>query len=484
MLSRKKNSLNKVAYQFYLHYKMLINLALTTFCLFAPPAPKGERLPSLEKKAGCGSPLGAGGERRKSTNPFFKTILAVFLLFLSAPLSAQNTISSSQVLSSSKNELTVLLEDKKIDFLKNTNHNMPISDELEYRTELDEMNFQEQEHTLRWRFTGIKERKAQKKYHQATINLHETEKQLVFEEILFDRYSTLVNYFHQKKEINIRQQQQLVLEDKLNIMRTLASQTTDFDIEDLIRAEDDWHELQVDIFELQEQISSIENRFSKKLNYFTNTPIDTNGLLNIKQLQSITNQFSDTSIFNLGISERQARIDHTAAEYNLEKAEAQQTFDFLQLRYQDRDQKLSIEEEWSLGIGLQIPLKNANRLRLNELELQRIEDENRLLNYRENLAKRIIQTKRDLAFLFAQYELVQQQLENSHAKYSFGEYRKLYGSEPLALLNMKESLLKREMTLIRIEEDIFREYIRLLDLTGVLYEVPLRNYLLKGLDSF
>ena len=178
----------------------------------------------------------------------------VLFLSLHSILSAQNTISSNQILASAKNESVVLLEDKKLDFLKNTNHKMPISDELEYRTELDEMDFQEQEHTLRWSFTGIKERKAQRNYHQATINLHETEKQLVFEEILFDRYAVLVNYFHQKKEIAVRQQQQLVLEDRLTIMRTLAGQTTDFDIEDLIRAEDDWHESQVDIFELQEQM--------------------------------------------------------------------------------------------------------------------------------------------------------------------------------------------------------------------------------------
>ena len=78
------------------------------------------------------------------------------ILFFNSNLSSQTSITTSQILATSKNEQAVLLETKKLEFLKNTDYRMPVSDELEYRTEVEEGNFQEQEHTLRWSFTGIK----------------------------------------------------------------------------------------------------------------------------------------------------------------------------------------------------------------------------------------------------------------------------------------------------------------------------------------
>ncbi len=413
-----------------------------------------------------------------------KTILAFLFLLFCSNLISQNTISSSQLLATAKNEQPVLLEEKKLEFLKNTNFNMPVSDELEYRTEAEEMNFQEQEHTLRWSFTGIKERKEQKKYHQTSIQLQESERQLVFQEILFDRYRDLVDYLFLMKENDFLQQQKLVLDDQLNIMRTLAGQTTDFDIEDLIRTEDDWHELEIDILRLEKDIQDLEDLFATKIRSGTLIKIDTSDILNITQINSIILQLSDSLNLNVDVREQYARIAETNAEYNLEKAENQQTFDFVQLRYRDRDMALAVEREWHLGIGLQIPLKNANRIQLNELELERIEEENRLTLLQNTLSERIQNTKRDLAFSFQQYNRVKEQLEDSQAKYSFEEYGKLYGSDPLSLLYMKESLLKRERTLLQIEEDIFRDYLRLLDLTGKMVEVPLRNYLSGSLETF
>ena len=56
-------------------------------------------------------------------------------------------------------------------------------------------------------------------------------------------------------------------------------------------------------------------------------------------------------------------------------------------------------------------------------------------------------------------------------------YRHLEGVDPLILLKMKESILERDISLGKIQYQLYTKYVELFDVMGKLSEKPLRNYL-------
>jgi len=62
---------------------------------------------------------------------------------------------------------------------------------------------------------------------------------------------------------------------------------------------------------------------------------------------------------------------------------------------------------------------------------------------------------------------------------SIKAYAQIEGADPLALLKMKESIIKRDLSAIKISRGVFTNYIELLDVSGRLSHKPLKNHLSK-----
>ena len=82
------------------------------------------------------------------------------------------------------------------------------------------------------------------------------------------------------------------------------------------------------------------------------------------------------------------------------------------------------------------------------------------------------------------YQLVNNQFGDSQAAFALEQYQKIVGASPLALLKLKGSQFDKELERFKIEQDIYMLYLELLDASGVIMELPLRNYLLANQPSF
>ena len=86
--------------------------------------------------------------------------------------------------------------------------------------------------------------------------------------------------------------------------------------------------------------------------------------------------------------------------------------------------------------------------------------------------------------LLKEHALLQQQLENSQARFSIDQYTQLADVSAYTLLKIKESLLQKEKDILQKEQDIYETYLDLIQLSGVITERPLRNYLSVDLENF
>lgn len=408
----------------------------------------------------------------------------VLFLFLSISSFSQKLFSTTDLLRTAQDEPVVNLKNRELDFLQNTNFELPLVDELEFRTETDEFVWRRQEYLLRMSFNGYQKHLKQDLFHHSLIASEESEKQFLLHQQLLRKYIQLVNYVFQKRELAHLEKEKLVLKDQIYVMRKLGASSTELDLDDLVDAENDLFDLESDELELNGDLSTLRKAFSVDLK--TNAPIeiDTTNFIEISILQSTLPSIFTNNDKHPKIIQQQRNIDQVISEYALEEAENKQIIDFVQLKYTGARKSMNFGEEWSIGAGLRIPTKGTNRLKLNELELERIEEENQLQLYQIQLAERIQKAQNKLNILFDQHDLIQSQLKNSQASYVLEKLNTTTPKNTLVLLQIQEGVLKRQKRLLGIEYNIFRSYLDLLDLTGKVSEIPLRNYLSVGFESF
>ncbi len=445
----------------------------------------------FSKLAGSVSPLQRGrlsllkfklcclGQKLEIGNRKFILVLILFPLFSYS----QNTITSSQFLSTALTDQSILLHEQQLDFLKNTDHELPWAEELEFRTETDEMNLNRQEYLMRYRFHSKAEIKAHRNLHRSEIELQEIEKIALIENVLVDNYSLLVKYITLDREINIKKQQQLVAVDKLNVLRKKAAALADVDLNDILVAENKNHELELELMELEGELDHIKKIISAAINSSQNFQLDTSNFIAINDIIEKSNSLPRGLSSNISLAERKMEFDKSDLELEQEIAENNWKIDYVQFKAAGRD-NLNFAREWSFGLGMEIPIKGANKMIKNEYMLERMELENRYQLQEAALLEELLNTYRELDLKIEMYYLVSRQLTNSQLQYSFENYPQFRDADPLVLLNIKSNILRRQADQLEIEKDIYQLYLDIIEMSGKVVEMPLRNYLSKDWATF
>ena len=409
-------------------------------------------------------------------------ILCIYISFLIPLFSfSQNNITSSQFLATALKDEAILYNDRLVDFLKNTDHKLPWAEELEFRTETDEMDLNRQEYLMRFRYRTKAEINAHRNLHQSDIQLQELEKKALFEEVVMGHYFLLVQYVTLHRQLDILKQQQLVAVDKLNVLRKKAAALADVDVNDLLNAENKNHELELEIMEREGALNQIIKIITTIFNSTENIQLDTSNFLDIIDIKEKRQLLSENFSVSPILSERRLQIEKTELEQELEKAKNNWQVDYVQFKVAGRD-KVNFAREWSFGLGMEIPLKDANKLSNNKIMLERLELENKLALQQLALAKKIQEAVEELELKIKMHELVARQLADSQLQYSFDNYAQSKDADPLVLLNIKSNILKRKADRLAIEKDIYSLYLEIVELTGKAVEMPLRNYLSKEWD--
>ncbi len=411
-----------------------------------------------------------------SSNTVLGCRLVIALLFfaqMSTCLKSQEVWTSDQFLNfdGRTNELPF---QQNLDFLNNKAKGMPFVDRYEFRTETDEMDFEQQQYQFRFRFNSSDERKAYDKILIANKNKY-TWLQAQYElEFWEEKYSNIVDLYFCQKEMELVRQDFELLKDRKTVLKKILDNEGSVDVNDWISNEGEILNALSDSLEIELQKKEILQKLfgSDRL-----TPrLDESGFIRISKIKEIVSKvMSDTNQHpDEGLILAEEKL--AGAEYKLELAEAKRWLEFAQIQYQS-DDKLSFQREISLGTSITIPNKNNNRVKKNEAALELLEKSYETKLKQEENKREVLIEEAKFYSLIEQLETYREMIKNQRFDSIFESYSEKKIVSPLVLIGIKRSILSNAKKQLDIEKDIYESYINLLTKKAAFLKVPRINYL-------
>lgn len=404
-------------------------------------------------------------------------------ILLSTRLNGQNTLSTSDILASAKQQYVLKLQQQRVDFLKNSTYKLPLVDEMEFRTETNDFKLSEQQYVLRGRFHTKAQQQAHANFQQAKIELNTIDEQLLMQDLLRDRYDAIVKVSYFEKLIVAKNEQKILLEDRMTVLKK-SIHLPKFNIVDLIDAEDDLHLVDREILRLKNALNLAQQKIFRYSNQRGYLKTDDLQMIDIEQLMEVVRSLStEPSVAHAALVKRNLNANLAAKEQAIRRTQEENTIDFFQAQMGGTDDK-GFRQNFALGMGITIPVRNRQRDNLDELEFERIDEGLKYEELKIKLKERMTQIRLEMETQYELYQLLSQQLENSQADEVLEQYQKVAGASPIAMLKLKGSQFKKELEQFSVQQEIYLLYVELLDASGKMMELPLRNYLMGSLEEF
>lgn len=405
-----------------------------------------------------------------------KTVIIFCLLLTVIICPDAFAVSMNEFLETAKNDHTLTIQNDEINFLKSTSSNTPFLNAVELRTRTDRYDINRQQYTVRLRPNGWGEAKVGKNVYEKTLLYNECQHQVLFNEALKNRYLMIVDLIYNRALLTLERSLMVLYEDKINVLKKSVN-NLDFDAGDVIDAEDQVIELQLDLITLENKISNIEDEIRKIISVQGPIEFDVKRMAGHKLILSIMQKMPPKpGKNNIYLKTAEMGAELARERFNLEKAESRRYIDYLEANY-DMDEQNQLDRALSFEIGFTLPIVNPNRLDFNRRQLDSLKEKRRYEDQKRTVAEQTRITVQDLNRLMNQYNVLSLKKKSSKAESSLKTYMGVEGVDPLILLKLRESMLKTDIALEKINNRIYTKYIELLAVSGKLIEKPVINYL-------
>ena len=406
-----------------------------------------------------------------------------FFLFVITTSVAQQETSVSELLKSQVIGKEKAVLENGLEFLKNENQTIPLLDKMEFRSETDELDIEQQEYVFRMSFNTRKSQKIQNQMTQNNIHLYDLQTQRLVERQLFQQYTHIIQWHYVEEELSLLEEKKEVLEDKRMVYQKMMAGALTFDISDLLKIEETLHELRRSVLQLEHQKKYSVEQLVSENESFSNVALDAGDWISMETMQRILDEIESTGNQTVAQNIQAIKLRSEELNYDMEKAEGQRILDFVQLKYSGND-KLEIDKEFSLGVGINIPTKASGRAKMNKAMLDIFEEKFKQQELETELEEEIKEHFADFQLLTEEYQLIQQYIHKNQLKDTFEKYRKVGTVPPLTLLRIKEGILKDEKNLQKIEKEACFLFLEIIKKKGQLRHAPNVNYLSNNLHSF
>jgi len=373
------------------------------------------------------------------------------------------------------------LANERVDFLQSTSSNTPYFDRVEFRTQTDDFELSKQRYSVRLYTNGLGETEAGRKVYETSLRRSKIQREFQLHQGLKKRYFLVIDLLHSLKILELNRKAKAVYKD-MEIVLDKSRNCLDFDIKDLIDASDDHTETQLEVIEIESRVKNIEDAIRWCVSAEGPVTFSTENMADTDLIRDITKQLGDTlAPDNAAVNDSNLRVELARNWHELEEAQSRKHIRFLELSY-DNEERHDASKAYFLELGVTLPFVVSNRLDVNRRKLQLLTEESREKELKRTLEERLATSSGDIKRLLAQYAVLSEVKQQAGTETLLKLYMQIEGVSPLVLLEMKESVLKRDIALERIRYEIFTNYIDLLDITGKLSEKPLRNYISADLE--
>jgi len=404
----------------------------------------------------------------------------IFLLVLaSLQVRAQVVFSSSDFLRAAYDDDAVMLLQKRYNFYKDRSYELPVIEDMELRTETNDFKLLEQEMVLRAKPVSRKVRDAQKNYNNAKLQFVSKQVNVSHNEILKERYDLIIEYYAVIKQLDILKNQEFLISDKVELLKRSYS-LPNFNILDLLNAQEEYESLTRNIHQSENQSEYLLRQIKWRLPEEADFQLDTSQMINVRDIKRVMNGHNRKSKKNhVEADLLMLEMEMNQKDYDLELAKSKKGINFIQARHAYSEDN-PLLRNFSVGLGMKLPSKKLNQINVVDSELDLFESQNRYMQHATYIKEKETMLRDQLNHYQLQYNLLIQQEDNSQIKHTLEEYQKTISAEPIVLIEMQELIQNKDSEKAELEIKMLQIYIDYLEVKGLLSEMPLKNYLLKG----
>jgi len=412
-----------------------------------------------------------------SNKALWYNLLVVFLLSagFASNLEGQEIWTADQFLNFDQSNESLPFEDN-LDFLNNKAKGMPFVDQYEFRTETDEMQFDQQQYQFRFKFNSGDERKAYDKILIANKSKYEWLQRQYELDVWEEKYKNIVDLYFNQKEMDLVRQDLELLADKKRVLRKLLDSDPKIEVTDWVTIEGEIFNALSDSLNLTVEKKEISQRI---FGTDRDAPLlDESNIIGFSEVKEIVSELMSSTYQHPDEGLAMSEEIIAGAEYKLELAESKRWLEFAQIQYQS-DNKLSFQNELSFGTSITIPNKNNNRVKKNEAALELLEKSYETKIKQEENKKEVLTEESKILGLIDQLEGYKKMRDDQKLNAMYESYSEKKIVSPLVLIGIKRAILNNDKKQLDIEKDIYESYINLLTKKAVFLSVPSKNYLKK-----
>ena len=342
---------------------------------------------------------------------------------------------------------------------------------------------------LRIKPRGVGETRAMKSYHFAQEVFEEELTGTMFNELVGSRYLTVIDLLERMTVEKSYKDLITLYEDRIKVMDQLKT-STDFDLNDLIKAEKDLSKMMVNQIEEEQEVAVMCAEIGEMIGDSTFDGFDGTELVPVAGIKA----HIDSTEFilngnNLRLRYLKSRFELAEERYRLERAQNRNVFSFFEFSYdhpnmvkeldkKERNDKLGdTRNAFVFEVGIKIPGISADRQDIARRQIAFLKDREEYDQLRRELQAKMKKDESDIRALIRQYEFLTARENEVDAEASLKKYLQMSGVDPLVLLSIKENLIKNSVEKSSVYFSILRNFIYVLDVTGQLSHKPLRNFL-------
>ncbi len=395
------------------------------------------------------------------------------------PLFTFGQVPISDFLKSYQTEEAVNFQSSKLNSLNQSSFNLAYVEKLEFRTETNEFDWRKQEFLVRASPNSRKHVKTQRQYQKTVSYITQMELAIAKNQALRKRYDLIVDVIYLKEILSLKNKYAQLLSDKVTLLRRSIS-LADFDVMELIEAEDDVQKNVRETMDIMNAIITTDNSIQRIFPLLEEKGIENVNFITVNDIKLFLKKSNISKVVHPQLEVQSGKVYNKMLEYEWEVAKTKFSLGFVQAQY-GYDSNDNFRKSFSIGIGFDIPFKSMGRIELNELEISIHENESEFRNLKNEISEGRFRQRQELENLIRKYDLVNQQLKEGQSEYALKEYQKIAEAPPKAIVKLRENTLRTELLLKTLEYNIVQTYIEYLDYAGLIGQEPFRNYLEKSI---
>lgn len=408
-----------------------------------------------------------------------------FMLFTPV-CQSESPIRISDYLSGASTE-DVLSEEKKILSFLEQNQDTPFLDELEFRLNVDEFDYDRQEVAIRYKIRSFGEMEDLKKLALAGMASREAQYGLLLNRALKRRYDMVLEYLYCREMIIVYEERIKVCKDRLHVLKRRSEVPGADPVKlgyALVDAENDLMDVEMETEKLKDHARLISHEILRNMGTKGPIAFDSEKRVTIDEIEEVIRQIGNVpAMKNAAIQSAQKQADLAAARYDLEETRNGAWFSFIETAY-DLEQRDNFDKAFSIGFGISVPIGTTSRPEMREKKVKALNAKRACQMIRQRNRDETVRLSSELRHLIRRYERFREKNRSGGEKHHYQIWQDTEGADPMILLKIRESMLKKQVSETELLFEIYRGYTDLLDVSGKLLQKPLRNCLTHAKERF